>query len=74
MDYCPISTILKGMVVEQDDIAAQKICMLVVAKVGSILSTLHESQIMLKTGQGNLYPPTDILLAAVSPTPTFGQV
>ena len=31
---------------------------------------------MLKTGQEKLYPPTDInvSLAAVSPTPTFGQV
>ena len=35
-----------------------------------------ESQIVLKTGQEKLYPPTDISvsLTVVSPIPTFGQV
>ena len=44
--------------------------MLVVGEVSITLSTL------LKMGQEKLYPPTDISvsLAAVSTTPTFGQV
>ena len=47
--------------------------MLFVEKEANTLSTLR---IVLKAVQEKLYPPADIIvsLAAMSPTPTFGQV
>ena len=39
MYYCPISTILKAMALEQDNLAAHKICILVIEKEASTLST-----------------------------------
>ena len=57
-------------------LVAQKTCMLVVEKEGSTLSTLHRITNCAKNGTRKGVSSTDISisLAAVSPTPTFGQV
>ena len=48
--YCPISTILKAMALEQDHLATQKICMLVVGKEAGTFSTLHRMTNCVKNG------------------------
>ena len=64
------------MVLEQDASSPSKICMLVVGKEASILSTLHGIANCVKNGTTRKIVSSNRCqrLAAVSPTTTFGQV
>ena len=64
------------MALEQDASSRSKICMLVVEKEASTLSTLHGIANCVKDGTTRKIVSSNLCqrLAAVSPTTTFGQV
>ena len=64
------------MTLEQDTSSRSKICMLVVGKEASTLSTLHGNSNCVKSGTTRKTVSSNRCqrLAAVSPPTTFGQV
>ena len=64
------------MALEQDTSSRSKICMLVLGKEASTLSTLHGIANCVKNGTTRkiVFSKQCQRLAAVSPTATFGQV